>query len=330
MQSVQDCATIRRAMHTTPRVLPSHSDPLGEALHLLQLTGSLYCRAELGAPWCVQIPEMPGLLTFQVVLEGSAWLQIEGQEPRLLERGSLSLIPHGTPHRLSSALGLKAAPLFELPVEQVSERYEILRHGGDGARTQMMYGAVRFDALVGERLVQHLPTVLQVSQWDDAEEWLEASFRLIAREAKTLRPGGETVLTRLTDVILVQAIRAWLDSAPEARHGWLRALRDENIGRALLCMHRAPERAWTVASLAAAVGMSRSSFAARFTELVGTPALRYLTEWRLHCARLALTQTDEPLYALATRFGYASEAAFSRAFSRELGMAPGRFRATAG
>lgn len=313
-------------MPTPRRTLAVAADPLGEALHLVQLTGTLYCRGELGAPWGIHVPSLPDLITFQVVLEGSAWLELEGREPLLLQRGSLTVIPHGTPHRLVSAPGLEAAPLFSLPVEQVSDRYEILRHGGDGARTSMMYGAVRFDGLAGERLVQHLPELLHVTRWEGAEEWLEATFHLIAREAKTMRPGGETVLTRLADVILVQAIRAWLDSAPEAHTGWLLALRDEKIGRALLLMHRAPERAWTVASLADAIGMSRSAFSARFTELVGTSALRYLTEWRLQLARRALPQSDEPLFALATRFGYASEAAFSRAFSRQFGTAPGRVR----
>ncbi len=146
------------------------------------------------------------------------------------------------------------------------------------------------------------------------------------REASALRPGGETVITRLADILVIQMIRSWIDSEPEADTGWLAALRDEQVGGALTSIHRQPERDWTVVSLAKDVGMSRSAFSARFTHLVGVSAMRYLTRWRMQLARTHLQQTSEPLAIVADRVGYQSEAAFCRAFKRVVGGSPGSVR----
>jgi AraC-like DNA-binding protein len=151
-------------------------------------------------------------------------------------------------------------------------------------------------------------------------------MRLMALEARRLRPGGEAVITRLADVIVVQAIRAWIESDPAARTGWLGALRDRQIGRAIALIHRDPARAWTVGSLAAEVAMSRSALAARFTELVGEPVMHYLTRWRMNLALSALREQDVTVAELADRLGYRSEAAFSRAFKRTTGRSPGAIR----
>ncbi|MEV7006736.1 AraC family transcriptional regulator [Streptosporangium sp. NPDC051022] len=316
-------------MPSAARPFPPSADLLGEALHLLRLTGTLYCRAELTAPWGVEVPELEGVMTFQVVTAGHCLLEVDGTEPRLLRQGSLTLIPHGTPHRLRSGPQAGTEPLFDIPVEQVSDRYEIMRHGGGGDLTHVTYGVVRFDHVVAQRLVGQLPRVLQIDTWDDDAGWLHSTLRFISREALALRPGGETVITRLADILVIQAIRSWLDSAPEANQGWLAALRDEQVGRALTAMHRAPEQEWSVASLAREAGMSRSAFSARFTDLVGEPAMRYLAQWRMQLARTHLQRTREPLSAVARRFGYQSEAAFCRAFKRAFGVSPGSARQAA-
>ncbi|QFG24055.1 AraC family transcriptional regulator [Actinomadura sp. WMMB 499] len=311
-------------MPTGARPLPAHTDLLGEALHLLRLTGTLYCRAELTAPWGVAVPALPGLMTLVVVTTGHCWLDVDGAEPRLLQAGGLTLLPHGVPHRFRSDPHAATEALFDIPVEQISERYEIMRHGGGGEATQVTYGAVRFDHAAGNRLVAQLPPVVHLDAWDD--EWLHSALRLISREAQALRPGGETVLTRLADILVIQAIRSWLDTAPEARQGWLAALRDGQVGRALTAVHRAPGREWSLTSLAREAGMSRSAFAARFTDLIGEPPMRYLTHWRMQLARNHLQQTREPLSAVARRFGYHSEAAFCRAFKRTFDISPGSVR----
>jgi AraC-like DNA-binding protein len=152
---------------------------------------------------------------------------------------------------------------------------------------------------------------------------MQSTLRLIATEAASLRPGGEAVLTRLSDILVIQALRGWIEHDPAAQHGWLGALRDPQIGRAISLIHRAPARGWTVASLASEVAMSRSAFAARFTELVGEPAMRYVTRRRMQVARAWLAEDGATVAEVAGRLGYRSEAAFSRAFKRMDGASPG-------
>jgi AraC-like DNA-binding protein len=307
--------------------LPPSADPLGEALHLLRLTGTLYCRSELTAPWGVDLPPLADCMMLHVVTAGGCWLEVQAEEPRWLPQGSVALVPHGVGHVLRSDRDVFSEPLFDIPVEQVSERYEIMRYGGGGDFTQAICVVVRFDHVAAEQLVALLPNVIQLNPWeDDGSAWLQDSLRFISREAAELRPGGETVITRLADILVIQMIRAWMDSAPEGRQGWLAALRDPQIGRALAAIHRAPERAFCVAELASDVGMSRSAFSARFTHLVGESVMRYLARWRLRLARTYLRETSDPLARIAERIGYESEAAFCRAFKRMFGVPPGSVR----
>jgi AraC-like DNA-binding protein len=156
--------------------------------------------------------------------------------------------------------------------------------------------------------------------------WVQSTLRFMAAEARELRPGGETVITRLADVLVIQAIRGWIEHDQAAQTGWVHALRDKQIGRALTLIHRHPERVWTLASLASEVAMSRSALAARFTELVGEPPMRYVVRWRMHLAMSWLQERGSGLGELAGRLGYHSEAAFSRAFKRVVGVAPGAVR----
>ena len=314
-------------MIPAPREIPGFADPLGETLHMLRLNGSLYCRSELTAPWGIDMPRFDGYMIFHVVTSGHCWLEVEGEELRLLQQGSLTLVPHGNGHCIRSSPSARAMPLFDIPVERVSDRYEVMRYGGDGDLTQLTCGVVSFDQLAGQQLVAQLPEVLQIDSWDEEEDsWLQSTLRFISREASELRPGGETVITHLADILIIQAIRTWIDQAPEADQGWLAALRDKQVGRALAAIHREPEKDWTVDSLAREVGMSRSGFSARFTSLVGESAKRYLTQWRMQLARAQLQQTSDSLSVLADRLGYQSEAAFCRAFKRVYGVPPGSFR----
>jgi len=170
-----------------------------------------------------------------------------------------------------------------------------------------------------------------VDAWNSPElEWLQSTLRFLTSEARELRAGGETVITRLADILVIQAIRSWIATDAQAQTGWLRALRDKQIGRAIALIHRDPARDWTLPSLASAVGMSRSAFAARFTELVGEPAMQYLLRWKMHAALRWLRESDTPLSQLASRLGYESEAAFSRAFKRLMGVSPGAARRAVG
>ena len=303
------------------------ADPLGEALHFLRMNGAFYCRSELTAPWGLTLPPMSGYVWFHVVTSGHVWLEAGDADARLLGPGDLALVPHGEGHVLRSAPGAPAPGILELERELVSERYEILRHGEGGDPTTLVCGAVRFDHPSAHNLVAILPQLIHVEHTGSTEsDWLQGTLRLMAAEARELRPGGEAVITRLGDILVIQAIRSWIDTDPAARTGWLGALQDRQIGHAITLIHRDPARAWTLASLAGEVAMSRSAFAARFTELVGEPPMGYVARWRMHLARDALTEQGSTVAELASRLGYRSEAAFARAFKRVIGTPPGAVR----
>ena len=209
----------------------------------------------------------------------------------------------------------------------MSLRYEVLRHGGGGAPTGLVCGAVRLGHPAARRLVAALPAILHVESAQTlGTGWMDGTLRLMAAEARELRPGGEAVITRLADILVIQTLRAWIETDPAARQGWLGALRDRHVGRALALIHREPAREWSVEALAGELSMSRSAFAARFTTLVGEPAMQYVTRWRMHLAHDALTGGDATVAELADRLGYRSEAAFARAFKRVIGSPPGAVR----
>jgi AraC-like DNA-binding protein len=307
--------------------LPVVYDPLGEALHGLRMSGAFYCRCEFTAPWGLALPEMPDTLMFHVVTSGRCWLEVEGAEGRLLHPGDLALVPHGEGHRMSSEPGTPGHGLFDLPRAYQSDRYEVIRQGGGGSPSTIVCAAIAFDHPAARNLVEALPRLICVEAADSPQaDWIASTVRLITAEARHLRPGGEGVITRLADVLVIQAIRHWIDSDPAARTGWLDAMRDPQIGRAIALMHHDPAQPWTIAALAGEVAMSRSAFAARFTALVGEPPLQYLTRWRMQVAMTLLEDPASSIGDVALQLGYRSEAAFSRAYKRFTGMSPGAVR----
>ena len=302
------------------------TDPLGEALHHVRMNGAFYARSELTAPWGLTLPPMPGYVWFHVVVSGATLLE-RGDESRSLGRGDLALVPHGDGHALRSEADAQTYGILDLEREVISERYEVIRHGGGGAPTTLLCGAVRFDHPAARNLVEILPPIVHVEASDSSQlDRIDATLRLMAAEARELRPGGEAVITRLGDILVIQAIRSWIETDPAAHSGWLGALQDPQIGHALSLIHRDPARAWTVSTLAGELAMSRSAFAARFSEMVGEPAMQYVTRWRMQVAHEALRSEQASVGELADRLGYRSEAAFARAFKRVTGSSPGAVR----
>jgi AraC-like DNA-binding protein len=298
-------------------------DPLGEALHFLRVTGTFYCRSELTAPWGLTMPTWPDCMWFHIVTAGRFLLEVGASETRVLQAGDLALVPHGNGHVLRSEPGTIAPDVLTLEHE-FRNRYAILRHGGGGASSTLVCGAVRLDHPAAHHIATLLPDVIHVEPGGGPQdEWMQSTLRLIAAEAASLRPGGEAVITRLSDILVIQTLRGWIEHDPAAQRGWLGALRDRQIGRAISLIHREPARDWTVASLANELAMSRSAFSARFTELVEEPAMRYVTRWRMQVARTWLAEDGATVSEVAGRLGYQSEAAFSRAFKRMVGVPPG-------
>ncbi|MEU6641615.1 AraC family transcriptional regulator [Saccharomonospora sp. NPDC046836] len=298
-------------------------DPLGEALHFLRVTGSFYCRSELTAPWGLTMPDWPDCLWFHIVTVGRLQLEVPGDEPRVLQPGDLALVPHGLGHTLRSDSGTLVPDVRSIEHE-FHNKYAVLRHGGGGTPTTLICGAVRLGHPAAHHIVALLPKVIHIEPTIGPHaEWMQTTLRLVASEAAEVRPGGEAVLTRLSDILVIQTLRAWIEHDPAAQRGWLGALRDPQIGRAIALIHRDPARDWTLAALANEIAMSRSAFAARFTDLVGEPAMHYVTRWRMQVARAWLADDGGTVAEVAGKLGYQSEAAFSRAFKRVLGVSPG-------
>ncbi len=313
----------------TPRTdpeLPPSSDPLGEVLQLLQLTGVLYCNAVLTDPWGIEVPELPGVMNVEVVTSGHCWIELDGEAPVFMPEGSLVVIPRGRRHRLRGNPGDRTTRLEDIPVERIGDRFENMHFGGGGRQTRITYYGVRFDPYLADRLIRLLPGMLHLRTHVDDGGWLNSTIRFIAEEARQRLPGSETVITRLADILVIQAIRTWIDSLREEEQGWIAALHDRRIGKAMSLMHRQPERDWQVQSLARETGMSRSGFAARFSALVGEPVGQYLTGLRMQIAHRELRETPDTLAQIAARVGYRSEPAFNRAFKRVVGVPPGAAR----
>jgi AraC-like DNA-binding protein len=272
---------------------------------------------------------MEDSLMLHVLIAGKCFLEVEEAPSRRLHAGDLALVPHGEGHILTSAPGLPASKLFEIHREQVSERYETLRLGGDGERAEMICGLFTFDDPAARQLIALLPKVIAVDTWTSPQaDWIRSTLRMIAAEAKEMSLGGETVITRLADILVVHAIRFWVTHDPLAQTGWLGALQDPKIGRVISKIHREPGRGWTLDSLAREASMSRSAFAGRFTELVGEPAMHYVTRWRMHSVQARLREGNTTVSEVALALGYESEAAFNRAFRRHVGIPPGMAKRT--
>ena len=312
---------------TTPKVeseLPPSIDPLADPLRLLKLTGVLHCAAEFSAPWGLEIPRIEHCMALHIVNEGCVYLDIAGQPTQQVPAGSLVMIPHGTKHQLRSNPGEQVVPLTDIPVELITDRYERMHFGGGGDITSVSYCGVRYDPLGAIRLLQVLPLVIRVDTLDSNDEWLFETARFISREANATQPGSEAIVTRLADIIVVQAIRVWLSNSND-EHGWLAALKDRQIGRALSMIHRDPGFSWSVDGLAQEIGMSRSSLAARFSELVGKSVMQYVTEWRLQLAREEIIK-GQTIASVMEKYRYQSESAFSRAFKRVFQLSPKQVR----
>ncbi|QDU34557.1 Transposon Tn10 TetD protein [Poriferisphaera corsica] len=310
-----------------PSCIPLSTDPLGQTLHSFRMSGLVYAKSSLSAPWGAAMPPMPGCLLFHVVTAGQCLIQLPDQPIISLTPGQFALIPHGLGHNILSDPDTPPIPFFDLPVQQITPHYEILNYGGGGEHTSLICGAVRFDNPAATDLVKQLPNIIHLETWGTTDaEAMHATLRLIAAEAEAQQPGGDTIITRLADILVIQAIRRWLDQSPEAQSGWLGALKDERIGPAILNIHNNPAQNWTVESLAKSAHMSRSAFAARFMQTVGESPLKYLTRYRMHTAATWLRDSDISLIDCALKLGYTSEAAFSRAFKRTLNQSPGLYR----
>ncbi|MFZ5477328.1 MAG: AraC family transcriptional regulator [Myxococcota bacterium] len=309
----------------TPDRVDARFDVLADVLDTMRVSSLLYRRLELGAPWGLRVPVID-LANFYVVARGSAILEIDGEAPVSLSAGDLVMFSRGVSHVLRDGPRSDVVPLDEgacWPNGSSSGRF-----GGAGPVTVLAGGCFVFDGH-GSTLLDRLSPIIILQAHDPAAgPTLAATVQLFLAESAAPRPGTELVMSRLADVLLVQVLRANAARSSCPEEG-LRGLADPHVGRALALIHARPGEGWTVDRLSAAVGMSRSGFAARFTSLVGASPLEYVTRWRMRKAARLLEDTDLGLKEIGARLGYSSIPAFSKAFKREEGATPFQHRAVA-
>ncbi len=294
-------------------------DPLSDILARVHVSSSLFSRGEFSAPWSVSTRGSTRGI-FHVIVRGSGVATSEGASAHFTS-GDIILFIRGSAHVLSSGDGALPAPIAGLPRDH-DEGLPCVRLDGGGAQTSILCGYLTLAEDLADFLLPMLPSLIHV-QGRQTAGWLDQTLRLMADEVSGERPGSETIIARLADILLVQILR---EQMAKPGQGWLSALADPQIGSALTRFHTAAEQRWTAATLARQAGMSRSAFFSRFTTLVGEPPSAYITRWRMCLARARMRGNRDGLAEVAASVGYGSEAAFSRAFKRQVGMSPTAWR----
>jgi AraC-like DNA-binding protein len=304
-------------------------DVLTDVLRTVRLQNKCYGRFELTAPWGIEVEVSdPRSSHFYVVSCGSGWLEVDGSSQAVpMAGGDLILLPKGGRHVLRDDPGTRAVPITQILAGHHGASGHVFHYGGVGAPASIVAGHFTFEDGVGDALLESLPPLIHVkSEGGTMVQWLQATLQFLTTETALAQPGAETVISRLADILFVQALRAHMASLTDCSRGWLRALKDPPMATALRLMHQHPEQPWTVEALANQVTMSRSAFAERFTRLVGEAPLGYLTRWRMQKAARLMLDGDATLGAIARAVGYETESAFGKAFRRHMGTSPGEYR----
>lgn len=302
-------------------------DPLDDLFATLRVRSALVARIEGRGAW--GLAKTGGeTARYGLVARGRCLLELLGHAPVTLQQGDCFLVPHGTPYVLRDEPRTPAVSCRTLAPHARSGVVELGTGTGDGAT--LLCGWFHFDAEAMRPLAHLLPELVHVTMDSSRADAIQGTLQLLAMETLEPAMGSALVVSRLADVLLVQAVRAHLATLPQGEPGWLAALADARLGDALRAMHEDMAQPWTIDALAARARLSRSAFAARFRERVGRSPLEYLTRWRMVKAGHMLRQEGLSLGQVAARVGYESEAAFSRAFKRQFGASPAIWRRQAG
>lgn len=302
-------------------------DPLADVFDLSRVSGAVMAQLIAYEPWGLAVDPLPGAV-FHAVVAGSCWLRMPGRAPQHLMPGDVVLLPTNTPHDLVSSADARTDALarFQDDTRLTPEGDMILQ--GPGAATRVLCAAYDYDHEVAHPLMSQLPPVLHIPAGMPGDDGgVAETLRLLALELGGRPPGSRAAVGRLIDVMLIHVMRAWLRMRQnDATDGWLHALRDPVVARAMHTIHERPAEPWTIESLAREVSVSRATLARRFAHLVGETPPEYLTRWRMDLAARRLRDTEDTVAAVAAAVGYRSEYSFSRAFTRNRGLAPGRYR----
>jgi AraC-like DNA-binding protein len=321
------------------------TDALSDVLSAVQLSGSVFFDVTAKSPWVAEAPPAaqianevtPGaqhVIEYHVVTSGACWISLVGDigfEPVRLDEGDIAVIPHGDPHVVSSAPGMRAEPNLEAhrrPDDANALPFTI-RTGGDGpGDTRLICGFFSCDARPFNPLLDSLPRFMRFNRdaSPGSHSLLDQFIRFATVEMGNKRAGSQSILNRLSELMFVEVIRLHMDQLGNNDTGWLAGLRDPLVGRVLTLLHRQPAHAWTLEELASEAAASRSALADRFTQIVGRPPIQYLTQWRMQLAAKRLVDPGIKVAAVAHEVGYESEAAFSRAFKKFVGRSPSQWR----
>ncbi len=331
-------------------------DVLSDVLRVVRLSGAVFFTAEFSSPWAIESPN-PELLAsvvlpdadcvalFHILMEGECLVECKAHPPVKMETGDVIIFPHGQPHTMRSHSGAKATPINSLLSRPSPDALPEVAFGGGGRKSRFLCGYLNCDRRFGP-LVGALPTILLVRSRNDyasveaidrsgvkpaqvpqgSGTWLGTTLKFTINEAKSARPGNAAMLGRLTELMFVEILRQYIQQLPAEQGGWLGALKDAAVGKALRLMHANPAQNWTVAELAREAAVSRSVLAEQFTKMVGESPMRYLAGWRIQLAKQMLRDSASSVADVAARVGYESEAAFNRAFKRIAGAPPASWR----
>jgi AraC-like DNA-binding protein len=312
-------------------------DALSEILRVVNLRGAVFFHARCTAPWHARAPSAatlakaldPGighLVLYHLVTEGSLAVQFDGLPPIELAAGDVILIPHGDAHSMGSSQ--RGVPISSVSIDAVlRDRPEVLEFGGGGEVARIVCGFMACDPVLFRPILDALPRAVSLSlRGSGGSDWLERLFADAVEEASSPKPGGDAVLAKLSEVIVVETLRRYIGQIGADQQSWLGGLRDRVVGRCLALMHESPAHPWTVDSLATSVGVARSVLAERFTHFVGQPPMQYLAKWRMALAANHLSRTSLSLTRIAEKVGYETDAAFNRAFKRVHGVPPATWR----
>ncbi len=312
-------------------------DVLSEVLKVVKLQGAMYYNGEFSSPWSVCSPPShaaapylaPGaghVIIYHLLTEGRASARLLDGERITLDAGDIVIFPHGDAHLIENGRPTEPVDIAKELARIVSQGLRLARLGGGGEVTRFVCGYMACEPGLSQVFLSGLPPLFKVSIRNDASgRWLENSIRFLVNEADASRAGREAVLAKLSEVLFVETLRAYIAQLPAEQSGWLAGARDAEVGRTLALMHRDPAHPWTIASLAKEAGLSRSVLAERFRHHLNEPPMAYLTRWRLQLGAQRLASTSYSVAQIASEVGYESEAAFNRAFKREFTVPPARF-----
>jgi AraC-like DNA-binding protein len=313
-------------------------DVLSTVLKTVKLEGTLFYNAEFSAPWSVRSPatcllahyvsaEPRHVILYHLLTQGQAYVAVGDGERVELSAGDIVVFPHGDAHTMGNGRDVPSRDYEKMLQEVLSQGLKPASMGGGGELTKFVCGYLACDPHLCKSFLGGLPPVFKVNIGNDSSgQWLKNSILFSVGQAVGSHAGSEIIVAKLSEALFAETLRRYVDSLPPGHTGWLAGARDPDVGKALALMHRQPSQQWTIAELAAEVGVSRSVLAERFRHFLGVPPMAYLTSWRLQLSAQMLTSTSRGVAQIAGEVGYESEPAFNRAFKREFGAPPARYR----